>query len=243
MFKKRELKIIIILTFICVWLSWDLYQASVQADQSDYPLYKMVDEFDAISSATTKVSIKPNIVDPEPPGSGEVTDVRVIKALIKIIDEIDPGKMEIVIGEGSPRPMNYEMDYQSKFSSPQWETLWDKSGYQDLLTDSYLEGINLRLSNLNGSPSVNPWQDLVAVEIAGGGQADAQNGKYFIHKDVLNADVFITVPVMKIHTPGVTIALKNQIGLAPSSFMVPGPIRKLLIYPILLKSIMLLWMR
>ena len=44
-----------------------------------------------------------------------------------------------------------------------------------------------------------------------------QNGKYFIHKDVLNADVYITVPVMKIHTPGVTVALKNQIGLAPST--------------------------
>jgi uncharacterized protein (DUF362 family) len=173
--------------------------------------------FDGIIKSGDMVLLKPNIVDPEPPGSGEVTDVRVIKALIKIIDEIDPGKMEIVVGEGSPRPMHYEMAYQSKFSSPQWNELWDAAGYQDLLTDLYLNGINLRFSNLNGSPEDNPWQDLVQVEIPGGGQASPQESKYFIHKDVLDADVYITVPVMKIHTPGITVALKNQIGLAPST--------------------------
>ncbi|MEE4311652.1 MAG: DUF362 domain-containing protein [candidate division KSB1 bacterium] len=163
------------------------------------------------------VLLKPNIVDPEPPGSGEITDVRVIKALIKIIDEIDPGNIEIVVGEGAPRPMDYEMAYQNTWSSPRWQKLWDVAGYQDLLTDPYLEGINFRLSNLNGSPPENPWQDLVLVDVPGGGEALPQGGQYYIHKDVLDADVFITVPVMKIHTPGITVALKNQIGLAPST--------------------------
>ena len=45
------------------------------------------------------VLLKPNIVDPEPAGSGEVTDVRVIKALIRIINDIAPGKIEIVVGD------------------------------------------------------------------------------------------------------------------------------------------------
>ena len=161
------------------------------------------------------VLIKPNIVDPEPPGTGEVTDVRVVKALVKVLNEIDPGNMEIVIGEGSPRPMDYEMDYQNGRSKPSWDELWDVCGYPDLLTDPDLAGINLRLSNLNGSPPENPWQDLVEVEIPGGGEALPQGGSYFIHQDVLNADAYITVPVMKIHTVGMTCALKNQIGLAP----------------------------
>ncbi|MCF7803105.1 MAG: DUF362 domain-containing protein [Candidatus Marinimicrobia bacterium] len=163
------------------------------------------------------VLLKPNIVDPEPPGSGEVTDVRVVKALIKIIDEIAPGNIEIVVGEGAPRPMDYEMVYQSRFSSPVWDKLWDTAGYQDLLTDENLSGINLRFSNLNGSPPDDPWQDLELVEVPGGGDALPQYGEYFIHKDVLNADFYITIPVMKIHTPGMTVALKNQIGLAPST--------------------------
>lgn len=161
------------------------------------------------------VLIKPNIVDPEKPGTGEVTDVRVVKALVKVVNEINPGNMEIVIGEGSPRPMDYEMEYQTSRSKPSWDDLWDVCGYQDLLTDPDLAGINFRLSNLNGSPADNPWQDLVQVEIPGGGQALPQGGTYWIHQDVLNADAYITVPVMKIHTVGMTCALKNQIGLAP----------------------------
>jgi len=168
-------------------------------------------------STGNMVLLKPNIVDPETPGSGEITDFRVIKALIKIVDEIDHGNIEIVVGEASPRPMDYEMEYQNTWSSPRWQKLWDIAGYQSLLTDPYLEGINFRLSNLNGSPPENPWQDLVLVDVPGGGEALPQGGKYYIHKDILNADVFISVPVLKIHSPGITVALKNQIGIAPST--------------------------
>jgi uncharacterized protein (DUF362 family) len=164
------------------------------------------------------VLLKPNIVSPKLSGSGEVTDVRVVKALVKIIDEIDPGNMEIVIGEGAPGELDYEMPYgRGRRTKPRWEKLWDVAGYQDLLTDPYLKGINFRLSNLNGSPPENPWQDLVLIDVPGGGEAAPQGGKYWLHKDVLNADVFITVPVMKIHTTGITVALKNQIGIAPST--------------------------
>ncbi len=263
---KKKLLRIILLAGLILWLGWDFSQAD-KSLVSIYRSFKLASEFNAVTSATTKVAIvrsddanlthstsiddatisyetieemvrravylaggfdwlihsgnmvllKPNIVDPEPPGSGEITDVRVIKALIKIIDEIDPGNIEIVVGEGAPRPMDYEMDYQNTWSSPRWQKLWDVAGYQDLLTDPYLEGINFRLSNLNGSPPENPWQDLVLVDVPGGGEALPQGGQYYIHKDVLDADVFITVPVMKIHTPGITVALKNQIGLAPST--------------------------
>jgi uncharacterized protein (DUF362 family) len=268
MFKRRTIKLTVFVLMLTIWLCWDFSQAErreLAATQNKS--YKLLSDFDAVTSATTKVSIvrsddpelpnpiaiddetidypeieamtrraiklaggfhwlihpgnmvllKPNIVDPEPPGSGEVTDVRVIKALIRIIDEIDPGQIEIVVGEGAPRPMDYEMKYQSKFSSPRWEKLWDAAGYQDLLIDPELSGINFRLSNLNGSPPEDPWRDLVLVEVPGGGEAQPQQGRYYIHKDVLNADVYITVPVMKIHSPGMTVALKNQIGLAPST--------------------------
>ena len=37
------------------------------------------------------VLIKPNIVEVEPSSSGVVTDTRVVKAVVKIVDEIDPG--------------------------------------------------------------------------------------------------------------------------------------------------------
>ncbi len=163
-----------------------------------------------------KVLIKPNIVDPEPPGSGEVTDVRVVKALIKIIAQATNNQASIIIGEGSPREMDYELPYSSA-ASPDWQELWDVAGYQELLIDPDLQGIPFSLVNLNGSPPQNPWQDLVLVDVPGGGVAAPQGGKYWVHKEVLDADVFITCPVLKTHKAGLTCALKNQIGIAPST--------------------------
>ncbi len=277
--KKKFARWVLILILLTVWSVWDLSQAHKGLSRmiNTYPSYKYESEIDAVTAATTKVSIvrsddttlsdpipvndpsldyeqieemvrravelagglymvhpgdmvliKPNIVDADPPGSGEETDPRVVKALIKIVDEIDPGNMEIVVGEGSPVPINYEMEYNEYYDHVFWGKLWDKTGYQDLLDDPDLEGINFRFSNLNCHmpgpdwkdgdpwPPDSAWKDLVLVDVPGGGQALPQKGKYWVHKDVLNADVFITVPVMKIHTPGMTCALKNQIGLAPS---------------------------
>ena len=270
-------KTVVLVLFLISWFVWDFSQAAEQL-KNLYSSFRYADEYDAVSSASTKVAIvrsndselsnptpidnsnityqtiedmtrraidlsgglwfvktgnmvllKPNIVDPEPSGTGEITDVRVVKTVIKIIDEIDPGNIEIVVAEGAPRPMNYEMEYARYYSSPSWTKLWDVAGYQSLLTDPDLSGVNLRFSNLNctmpsisWSPNDNwapdsAWQDLVQIDVPGGGESLPQGGKYFVHQDVINADVFITIPVMKIHEPGVTVALKNQIGIVPSS--------------------------
>ena len=276
--RKKSFKFIIIITVLVVLVAWDIKQADSQLFNL-YKTYHIVNKIDAVSSATTKVSIvrsddedldnptaitnadisyqtiedmtrraielaggidwlissgdmvllKPNIVSPTKPQSGEVTDVRVIKALIKIIDEISPGNIEIVVGEGCAVPMDYEYEYNEFYREGQWGKLWDKSGYQDLLTDELLNGINFRLSNLNchmpgsdwregdGWPKDSAWADLIEVSIPGGGEATPHEGKYWIHKDVINADVYITVPVMKIHTTGITSSLKNQVGIAPST--------------------------
>ncbi len=161
-----------------------------------------------------KVLIKPNIVDPKAPGTGEVTDVRVVKALVKILWEFANGNVVITIGEGSPRTTRYELPY-SNMSSPQWKTkLWDTSGYPGLFTDPDLAGVKFDTLNLNGSPPNNPWQDLVLADVPGGGVAAPHKGKYWIHKAIQETNVYITCPVLKIHTPGITNALKNQIGLA-----------------------------
>jgi uncharacterized protein (DUF362 family) len=162
------------------------------------------------------VLIKPNIVEYDPSGCGEVTDVRVVKALVKIVDEIDHGKIHIVVGEGSPRPFTaFEKATGSKFTP--WVQLFDVPGYQVLKAEMVAAGVDLRLSNLNGNSDTNPWSELALVDVPGGGYAQPQAGKYYLHQDVRNADVFISVPVMKIHEPGITVAMKNQIGVAPSS--------------------------
>ena len=99
-----------------------------------------------------------------------------------------------------------------------WVQLFDVPGYQQLKTDAQKSGIDFRISNLNGNDDTNPWPELDTVSVPGGGQAQPQGGKYFVHRDVTHASVYIAVPVMKIHKDvRYTGAVKDQIGLAASS--------------------------
>ena len=56
------------------------------------------------------------------------------------------------------------------------------------------------------------------VDIPRGGYAAYNGGKVWVHRDVVNADVHITVPALKIHTfTGLTVGMKNNIGLYPGT--------------------------
>ena len=193
--------------------------ASVSGDINDRQVEAMVRRavdliggFEWLVRPGDRVLIKPNIVDPEPPGVGEITDVRVVKAIARPVHEVTGGDVEVIVGEGSPRPMAWELPYAPSWNAPAWTELWDVAGFQTLLTDPELADVNLRLTNLNG-----PWEDLVEVDIPQGGYFDRSLGRLWVHKDVLNADVLINVPVMKIHNTGITVALKNGIGLYPAT--------------------------
>jgi uncharacterized protein (DUF362 family) len=172
--------------------------------------------FQGVIATGDTVLIKPNIVQQDSSGSGGVTDVRVVKALVKIVDEIDHGHIHILVGDGSPRPYT-TFERTAAPTMTRWVQLFDVPGYQILRTEMLAEGIDFSLTNLNGNSDTNPWSELSLVNVPGGGYAQPQAGTYYLHHDVIRANVYITVPVMKIHDPGITVALKNQIGIAPSS--------------------------
>jgi uncharacterized protein (DUF362 family) len=173
--------------------------------------------FRSIIKSGDTVLIKPNLVQQDSSGSGGITDVRVVKALVFLVDEIDHGRIKIIVGDGSPRPYT-TFEKASGTTAAPWNQLFDVPGYQGLKTEALAAGIDFRLSNLNGNSDTNPWAELDTAAVPGGGQAQPQGGKYFVHRDVTHASVYITVPVMKIHKDlRYTGALKNQIGLAACS--------------------------
>jgi uncharacterized protein (DUF362 family) len=152
-----------------------------------------------------KVMIKVNLVGKNSPsGQGENTDARVVKALIKNIYTFTGGDVEITIAEGSARNND---DINSTAS------VWAYSGYRDLLTDPYLTGVNFKLLNLNQSSG-----DLQNVDLGSKGVDALQGTVYHIHKAELQTNVYIAVPVLKIHDTGITAALKLQIGTAPGCY-------------------------
>ncbi|MBN1180756.1 MAG: DUF362 domain-containing protein [Bacteroidales bacterium] len=137
-------------------------------------------------------------------GDGENTDVRVVKALIKILDDSTSGDVTIIVAEGTARTND---DFNIAGS------VWHNNGYVDLLSDAYLSGIDFYLLNLNQSLG-----DIVEVDLGANATADPHNSVYHVHKQEVEADVYISVPVLKIHDTGITNALKNQIGTAPGCY-------------------------
>ncbi len=147
------------------------------------------------------VLIKPNIVGAKATGDGENTDIRVVKSIISIIYDTYQNKCKIYIGEGSARS-NATMGGEG----------WIVAGYKNLSSDADLKGINFELVDLNDEVA----NGLNLVQITSKASlAYAQNGKYWIHKFLTSPNIkFINVPVLKMHEPGITNALKNQIGVA-----------------------------
>jgi uncharacterized protein (DUF362 family) len=149
-----------------------------------------------------KVMLKVNLVGQNSPsGQGENTDVRVVKAAIKIISEFCNGDVRFQVAEGTAR---------SNDDPKATGSVWANSGYTDLLTDTYLSGIQIELLNINQT-----YADMVQVDLGAKSVNGKQGSKYFVHKAILDADVYIAVPVHKIHDTGMTNALKLQIGIAP----------------------------
>jgi uncharacterized protein (DUF362 family) len=180
------------------------------------PTYKQIEEmvgkaielqggFEYIIDTGNKVMIKVNLVGGNnPSGDGNNTDVRVVKALIRHIAEYTGGDVEISVAEGTART-------NDDISDP--NSVWGNSGYIDLLSDPHLSGINLSLLNLNQS-----IEDLIEIDLGSESTSAAQGSKYHVHKAEVEADVYIAVPVLKIHNTGITNALKLQIGTAPGCY-------------------------
>ena len=59
---------------------------------------------------------------------------------------------------------------------------------------------------------------MIEVDLGSEGMSAKQGTKYSVHRAELEADVYIAVPVLKIHNTGITNALKLQVGTAPGCY-------------------------
>jgi uncharacterized protein (DUF362 family) len=194
----------------------DYAELSSPVSRTVNPSYEQINEmvgkaielqggFQWILEKGDKVMIKVNLVGANSPsGEGENTDVRVVKALIRHIADYLEGDVTITVAEGSARSNDDPSDPAS---------VWGNSGYRELLTDPDLSGINLRLLNLNQTVD-----SLIEIDLGNEGMSAIQGTKYHVHRAELEADVYIAVPVLKIHDTGITNALKLQIGSAPGCY-------------------------
>ena len=155
-----------------------------------------------------KIVIKPNIVEPTYRGNGAITDWRVVKALVLMLYRINP-EFEIIVAEGAGGWARPGTPY-----APPWSLGSDGyvvSGYQEMIEslrgDPSYPDLNLNWVDLN-------YDEVEVTTAASPRLSDAQT-VFYLPKTVLDADFFINVPVMKVHTTGITVGLKNYVGVLP----------------------------
>ena len=151
------------------------------------------------------VVLKPNIVELKTRGSGVITDWWVAKAIVKTVNTFAPGS-RITIAEGAAWIPPERTDVLEHVP---WANIGDGfevAGYRQLLKDGDLAGIRLDIVDLN-------FDETVETPVPGKGYSQ---DSYFIPKTLLECDVLIDVPVLKIiGVVGMTNAMKNFIGIAP----------------------------
>lgn len=158
-----------------------------------------------------KVFIKINANFGATPGGalGYLTDPRVVRAVASLVAEIVPAS-QIKIGEGI-----------SHIGSQQLTEY--RSGGYDMDLDGYLDGVpGVQLVCLN-----EPHNSTIGTSPAYVTQFANAPGHnrtvYYIPNVVANADVRISVPVLKTHDiAGLTAAMKNSFGIVPADIYYDG---------------------
>ena len=136
---------------------------------------------------------------------GDITDWRVVKALLEAVHEWAP-KARLTIAEGGVWIPPERTDLIEQLDRVEVGDGFEAAGYRALLRDPDLAGADLRIVDLN-------YDDAVELEPPGGGLVAET---YWVPRTVREASLLISVPVMKITgAVGMTVAVKNLIGIAP----------------------------
>lgn len=155
-------------------------------------------------SGCSLVVLKPNIVELFASGTGVVTDVKVVRAVAKLVFEQRP-TARVVIGEAAGGWVP-DSGLSHHPSIPVGDG-FELASYRALLTDLVFAGKKLDIVDLNLDAS-----DVVSVAPPYYARAS-----YNIPKTLGRANAIIDLPVMKVHVTGLTATLKNNIGILPGN--------------------------
>lgn len=157
----------------------------------------------ALTEGRNKILLKPNLVAPD---RNCTTKPEVVKALAHLM--LKAGK-SVKIGEGSAAAPSFNIFGEETCRTKKKEVLdamqqsvFDTLGYTEMASSLKVPLVNLHSGHM--------------VEVMLNNGLAAQSVK--IHKEVFEADLVCSVPMMKTHVLAtVTLAMKNLIGLYPGT--------------------------
>lgn len=159
------------------------------------------------------IVIKPNIVEPVANGLGVNTDARVVRALVLHLYRLNP-EYEIKVAEaagGWARPGTpHVAEWAYKRDGVEFDG-YEVSGYRQMIdslrNDPSLPDLDLEWVDLN-------YDDTVAVKVPEP-RITTNQEVFYLPRTMVEADFVINAPVLKVHTPCVTVGLKNWVGILP----------------------------
>lgn len=154
------------------------------------------------------VVVKINLVMDAPATSGIVTDPSVARAVVRMAQEA--GARQVIIAEGTAQYREGDVNRDRYCTQAAFRVAgYDTDG--DMIDDA--TGAPLADLNDSGGTDVADPAKVEKVIVPTG----LIRKEYWLPKVILNADVLISVPVLKNHyLAGVTLGMKNLIGLLPN---------------------------
>lgn len=154
------------------------------------------------------VVIKPNLVMDAHSASGMVSSPAVVRAVVQLAWEAGAGS--VAIAEGTAQYSQGDCNRDRLCTSEAFRTAgYDANG--DMIED--VTGVLLLDLNDSGGTDVADPAKVTNVSVPTG----LIRKEYWLPEAVLDADVLISVPVLKNHSvAGVTLGMKNLIGLLPN---------------------------
>jgi uncharacterized protein (DUF362 family) len=157
------------------------------------------------------VVVKPNLVLYSPANSGIVTDPAIVRAIVRLAREA--GAAQVIIAEGTAGDEHCDRSCT--------QTAFRVAGYDvdGDMTDDITGALLVDLNDAGGTDVYDTHKVTRMVVPTG-----LIRKEYWLPNIVLNADVLISVPVLKNHfLAGVTLGMKNLIGLLPNDlYHAPG---------------------
>jgi len=154
------------------------------------------------------VLLKPNIGVSRTRRCGVITDDRVVRAVALLVHEAAP-RARIVIGEAAGGWASPE--YRDGTTEELWPQAWvdgfELAGHRETAAELRSRGVNIDCVDLN-------FDRAYTLTVPGGGLVAHE---YDVAATIMDADVWINLPVAKTHGAKITCAMKNHFGLLPGN--------------------------